>query len=77
MREESIAQGREDPGRTFPKVGTKLINEFEYIPVIPSPFRFQVHNVNTTPTTPTLLFLTMKNSGPALYYIFKRLISLS
>jgi len=38
---------------------------------------FASKSTTQPPTTPTLLFLTTKNSDPALYYIFKRLMSLS
>lgn len=64
MREEILARGDCDPGRTLPQ----LIDEFEYIPVQAGPFRMHMHN--PTPYDPYLFaFDNMENrASPLLHF---------
>ena len=77
MREEMLARGDGDPGRTFPEVSTtgdmritdlltrrrlKLIDEFEYIPVQGGPFRIHIHN--PTPYDPSIFVFDNVDDRP-------------
>ncbi|KAM6503830.1 hypothetical protein JOM56_000773 [Amanita muscaria] len=64
MREEILARGGGDPGRTLPH----LIDEFEYIPIQAGPFRMHIHN--PTPYDPYIFAFdnTEHRASPLLHF---------